>query len=169
MFLLKQPLADQARVLNDDLIDEMSRDPVATGTGNGGYAVGWGVPRNGDYRVIGHTGSTSGVASNLMFVPSQNLGVVVLANADGGTGSLPAQILKSFLPDWQIPPRPSLPVTPAFQPTVQLIGTWQGKVHTYAGEQPIQLNVLPGGDVHIRIGGEPRYSSSLQQDALLII
>jgi hypothetical protein len=50
-----------------------------------------------------------------------------------------------------------------------MTGRWQGQIHTYKGLQPIQLQIQVSGDVHVRIGGEPRFTnrSTLQQAALV--
>jgi CubicO group peptidase (beta-lactamase class C family) len=48
------------------------------------YALGW---RLSDYRgrkLVGHTGGLSGFVSRVMLVPEENLGVVVLTNAEDG-------------------------------------------------------------------------------------
>lgn len=168
MFLLKNRRSDQRPILSDRSIDRMASEPVPTSVTNS-YGIGVNVSTQHGYRIIGHAGSMSGVHSDFAVAPEQNVGVVVLANADGGAGDLRNEILARLLPNWRdIPPAPRKP-EPPFQPTREMIGLWRGKVHTYEGDQPIRLQVLASGDVHIRIGGEPRFAgrSTLLQDALL--
>ncbi|MBL8267912.1 serine hydrolase domain-containing protein [Steroidobacter sp.] len=177
LFMLKTPLPDQRAILNDASIDRLSEQPadeasspVRVAAPNGtGYAQGWGVSTRGSYRVIGHAGSHSGVSTNFRLVPSRRVGVAVLANADGGAGKLTDVLLKSVLKDWQDPAPASAPAVQPFKPAAELVGNWQGTVHTYQGQLPIKLSVQPSGDVHVRIGGEPRFGnrSSVRQEALL--
>ncbi|WP_293866753.1 serine hydrolase domain-containing protein [Steroidobacter sp.] len=181
MFLLKNRLADQQRVLNDASIEQMLHDPLAaiTPTSDGSkrtYAVGWISSNDGGYDVVGHEGSTSGTQANFTLVPAENLGVAVLANTDGGAGgadlaAIRAAVLKSLLPKWSKPSaassRPA--PTPAFDASSPLIGEWRGQIHTYQGEQSITLSIRSPGDVRLRIGGEPRFPgrSTVLQETLL--
>lgn len=182
MFMLKNHRRDQRAILSDASIDEMARDPISTESRpvrvakgeEDGYAVGLGVSYQGGYRTIGHDGSMSGVATVFALVPEENLGVVVLANADGGTGRIPELLLKSVL-KWSEPsPTPeSKPAVagppPAPQPPAALQGRWEGEVHTYEGKLPITLQVQAGGEVHVQIGGAPKYPnrSTIRQPALV--
>ncbi|MBL8270615.1 serine hydrolase domain-containing protein [Steroidobacter sp.] len=175
-FLLKNHRSDQVAILSDASIDAMSSTPIFEGASpvraavkEGGYGVGLVVRYQGGYRLIGHTGSTSGVASDFAVAPEANMGVVVLANADGGTGRLRTEIMSKLLPRWRdTPPSPPKQESP-FQPTPDLVGTWRGRMQTYEGEQPVQLKVLASGLVQIRIGGQPRFPnrSTVSQDALV--
>ncbi|MBL8268471.1 serine hydrolase domain-containing protein, partial [Steroidobacter sp.] len=169
MFILKNRLPDQRPVLSDELIDSMTKNPVRE-TADSGYGIGWEVSNVGGHHVISHSGSASGVSSNFMLLPEQNLGVVTLANIDGGVSrDLQLQMLQAMTSSWKEPPaavsKPSAP----FKPGKDLVGRWEGKMHTYAGELPMQLKVLASGDVHVSIGGEARWQSrsTAQQEALL--
>lgn len=177
LFILKTPLSDQRAILSDASIDRLSEQPVdessspvrVADSNGSGYAQGWGVSNRGGYRVIGHAGSNSGVSTNFRLVPSRRVGVAVLANADGGAGNLSDVLLKSVLKDLRDPTPTSKPPTPPFKPSAELVGVWQGSVHTNEGQLPIKLSVQPSGDVHVRIGGEPRFGNrtSVRQEALL--
>ncbi len=48
------------------------------------YALGWGVRDYRGRKLVGHTGGLSGFVSRVMLVPEQNLGVVILTNAEEG-------------------------------------------------------------------------------------
>jgi hypothetical protein len=39
-----------------------------------------------------------------------------------------------------------------FKPTSELLGAWQGKVHTYKGELSFKLLFQPDGNVHAQLG-----------------
>lgn len=176
-FLLKNHRSDQVAILSDASIDAMSSAPISEksvptrpAVKEGGYGVGLVVRYQGGYRLIGHTGSTSGVASDFAVAPDANFGVVVLANADGGAGSLRTEIMSKLLPRWRNdPPAAPKQQEAPFQPTSELVGSWRGRMQTYQGEQPVQLKVLPSGMVTIRIGGAPEFAnrSTMMQDALV--
>ncbi|MBL8272028.1 MAG: hypothetical protein JNL55_36850, partial [Steroidobacter sp.] len=126
----------------------------------------------GGYELVWHEGSTSGVGTALYMVPEKNAGVVVLSNADGGASGLHSVLLRSLLPGWreQTPATAAVAARPQpFQPNAQLTGSWQGIIHTYEGEQPMQLQVFANGDIHLRVGGAPKFAfrTTLQQEALL--
>lgn len=48
------------------------------------YALGWGLRDYHGRKLVGHTGGVAGFVSRVMLVPEENLGVVVLTNAEKG-------------------------------------------------------------------------------------
>jgi CubicO group peptidase (beta-lactamase class C family) len=48
------------------------------------YALGWGLRDYHGRKLVGHTGGVAGFVSRVMLVPGENLGVVVLTNAEEG-------------------------------------------------------------------------------------
>lgn len=48
------------------------------------YALGWGVSDYRGRKMVGHTGGVLGFVSRVMLVPEENLGVVILTNAEQG-------------------------------------------------------------------------------------
>lgn len=48
------------------------------------YALGWGLRDYHGRKLIGHTGGVAGFVSRVMLIPEENLGVVVLTNAEEG-------------------------------------------------------------------------------------
>jgi CubicO group peptidase (beta-lactamase class C family) len=67
------------------------------------YALGWGLHDYHGRKLIGHTGGVAGFVSRVMLVPEENLGVVILTNAEEG-GAFDAilyHILDLYL---QLPP-----------------------------------------------------------------
>jgi hypothetical protein len=46
------------------------------------YALGWGLRDYHGRKLIGHTGGVAGFVSRVMLVPDENLGVVILTNAE---------------------------------------------------------------------------------------
>jgi CubicO group peptidase (beta-lactamase class C family) len=172
MFMLKNRLPDQRAVLADATIDSMSKQPVRE-TADSAYGIGLVIEDIGGHHTIGHSGSASGVSSNFLLVPGQNAGVVMLANIDGGVPmDLQHDVLKTMLPSWQEPPpAPRKPAADAgaFKPNAELTGRWQGRVHTYEGDLPMTLDIKASGDVHVRIGGDPKFPSrsTVRMEALL--
>lgn len=169
MFILKNRLPDQRPILSDELIDSMTQRPARESEASQ-YGLGWEISSQGGHRVISHSGSTSGVSSNFMLMPQRNMGVVMLANIDGGVSrDIQIQILKALAPSWQEAAPAAKKDSAPFKPGKDLVGRWEGKVHTYEGEVPMQLKIQASGDVHVRIGGESRWMSrsSMLQETLL--
>lgn len=48
------------------------------------YALGWGLRDYRGRKLVGHTGGVAGFVSRVMLVPEENLGVVILTNAEQG-------------------------------------------------------------------------------------
>ncbi len=48
------------------------------------YALGWGIRDYHGRKLVGHTGGVAGFVSRVMLVPEENLGVVILTNAEEG-------------------------------------------------------------------------------------
>ena len=46
------------------------------------YALGWGLRDYHGHKLVGHTGGVAGFVSRVMLVPDQNIGVVILTNAE---------------------------------------------------------------------------------------
>ena len=62
------------------------------------YALGWGLRDYRGRKLVGHTGGVSGFVSRVMLVPEENLGVVILTNAESGSAfdSILFHILDSY-------------------------------------------------------------------------
>jgi CubicO group peptidase (beta-lactamase class C family) len=69
----------------------------------GDYALGWAVRDYRGRKLIGHTGGVAGFVSRVMLVPQQNLGVIILTNAEepGAFESILYHILDQY---FQLPP-----------------------------------------------------------------
>jgi CubicO group peptidase (beta-lactamase class C family) len=67
------------------------------------YALGWGLRDYRGRKLVGHTGGVAGFVSRVMLVPEENLGVVVLTNAeqDGAFDSILYHVLDHY---FQLPP-----------------------------------------------------------------
>ncbi|MGA1985005.1 MAG: serine hydrolase [Candidatus Sulfotelmatobacter sp.] len=67
------------------------------------YALGWGLRDYHGRKLVGHTGGVAGFVSRVMLVPDENLGVVVLTNAEegGAFDSILYHVLDHY---FQVPP-----------------------------------------------------------------
>jgi CubicO group peptidase (beta-lactamase class C family) len=67
------------------------------------YALGWGLRDYHGRKLVGHTGGVGGFVSRVMLVPEENLGVVVLTNAeeDGAFDSILYHVLDNY---FHLPP-----------------------------------------------------------------
>jgi CubicO group peptidase (beta-lactamase class C family) len=106
------------RVFSDERSKEMWSPQTILPTGNpppplaglktnfADYALGWGLREYHGRKLVGHSGAVAGFVSRVMLVPEENLGVVVLTNAeeDGAFDSILYHILDYYfaLPptDW---------------------------------------------------------------------
>lgn len=154
MFHLKDHLRGQKPILSDALIDQMHR-PTTPADHEGktlpGYGIGFAVSERGAYRLVSHTGSMGGVATQMLLLPKQDLAVVVLSNANTEVPrNIANDIVRAVLPDWPETPKQQTPEP--FAATPALLGRWSGKIVTYTGEIPITLEFQPDGDIHARIG-----------------
>jgi len=70
------------------------------------YALGWGLRDFHGRKLVGHTGGVPGFVSRVLLVPEENLGVVVLTNAEegGAFSSIVYHLLDYYFhlppPDW---------------------------------------------------------------------
>jgi CubicO group peptidase (beta-lactamase class C family) len=67
-----------------------------------GYGMGWQIRWHGSRKVISHGGGLPGVSTHSLIVPSEGIGVVVLANLGGANVSLLAEQLAATLLDGPI-------------------------------------------------------------------
>jgi Beta-lactamase/Domain of unknown function (DUF3471) len=73
------------------------------------YALGWGLRDYHGRKLVGHTGGVAGFVSRVMLVPEENLGVVILTNAEegGAFDSILYHVLDHYfhlpLSDWIAP------------------------------------------------------------------
>jgi CubicO group peptidase (beta-lactamase class C family) len=152
MFHLKAKLPDQKAILSDLSIDEMQRATADAGAGQG-YGIGWLTSAYpGGRKSVSHTGGMGGVSTSLRLFPSEKLAIVVLTNAGSHpvAGMVTEAIVTTLLPG-AVRTLPTMPAPAPFAPG-ELVGTWSGKVHTYAAEVPLTLEVRSDGDIHARLG-----------------
>lgn len=155
LFHLKTHRPDQKAILSDAAIDEMHRR--ASGDDEYGYGIGFGVAKRDGYTVVTHSGGMAGVSTRLVLFPDEQLALVTLSNSSNDVASSVAnQIAAKFLPNWKVrsQEQEQAKPQPAFVAPSTLLGKWQGSLATYVGNLSFELEFLPGGDVHARLGDQ---------------
>jgi CubicO group peptidase (beta-lactamase class C family) len=181
MFHLRDGLPDQRAIIADVAIDHMHRPSPETGPTReweregSGVGIGWYVGvTEGGLRVVHHSGGTVGVSTVLALVPAEDLAVAVLSDTDSPwPDAILVEILCAFLslqPEQFLPPADRAADEPPFAPEPELVGSWEGSVHTYEGEVPLVLEIGGSGSTYATLGDQPRallqrvsYQDSLPQ------
>lgn len=157
MFHLRAHLRDQQPILSDASIAAMQERTSFTRnarSGDYGFGVGFMVLDKGRYRVVGHGGGLGGVTTQLYTIPSEGIVIVALSNIEWKQPfKVPDLIAAALLPDWPVA-KPSVPTVnkAEFTTPTELAGTWRGRLATYQGDIPLQLQFLPSGEVHAKLG-----------------
>lgn len=151
MFHVQTPLPDQKAILSGASLTEMHRR--TSGDAAIGYSVGFNSVERSGYQVVSHGGVMAGVSTQLYMVPAEKLVVVVLCNTKTPLADVTTEnIMARLLPRWQVQePRRRKP--PALVPPPQrAVGLWRGRIVTYQGDVPIELDIHADGDVHAKVG-----------------
>ena len=164
MFHLKQPLSDQKAILTEQSLDEMQA-PSARQSALERYGIGWRIYDGvEDHFMFGHSGGMDGVNTLLKIVPSAQVVVAILTNANGNRDleeQVVADILSVLLPTYaekcarDIEQRQQEQIVEPdanFRPDAHLLGEWHGHVHTYAGDIPLTLWFNETGNVYAQLG-----------------
>ena len=173
MFNLKNHLPDQARILDDRLLDEIHK-PVFRGANRAATTFGWfsGETKSG-LPVIFKEGGQPGVSTIMYMVPEENLACVALANrSDNGefVQKLVDEMAGAIIPNW------TTPNTSVGLPTVDLpeksvySGKWSGQLHGGGAEMAVSLDFTPTGSAALLLGNKtPEIVTSLglQGNALI--
>jgi len=162
MFHMKMHLPGQKAILSDASIDEM-HSPIANVSDGEHYGIGWWI--NDDffgYRSVFGGGGTNDSSVILQTIPSEGIVVAVISNT--GT-TLPSAIVEQILSE----------LLPSFRETVaktakehrpvekapkthssSLAGEWTGAIQTHQGSIPVTLSISASGEVHAKLGSEPK-------------
>jgi CubicO group peptidase (beta-lactamase class C family) len=145
-------LALFAQSMSKARIDPLLSRAVSSGPGQR-YAMGWWIQDDyyGFQSVYG-SGGTTKASATLRLLPSENIGVAVLANKGTSlTDKVADAVLAELVPT--IRERQAMPVVanaPArLRPTASgaLAGTWKGVIATHEGNRPLVLRVNREGQV----------------------
>jgi CubicO group peptidase (beta-lactamase class C family) len=179
MFHLKDHLPDQMQILSDSAIDEMQRQNPPSNTR---YGLGWSfdVDRLG-FRSMYHGGQTIGVSNFIVFVPSEDLAVVILANTDYSASRLlhiQGAVRAALIPEYGVvnpwasdaadplqyeADTSAVPAIDAVstQPfPEEMLGTWEGKIVAYDREIDVSLVLSNAEGARIELSGQGEYPVS---------
>jgi CubicO group peptidase (beta-lactamase class C family) len=163
LFHLKTPLASQKRILSDTSIDSMQTQTVATGFSGQSvrYGIGWWVGRNrqGYLSVMGQGGTDDAMAL-VQLIPSERIGVILLANmGSDAVGQIANAALAMLLPPAAQRETESTATgqTSSAKPTAlpaMLAGQWRGFIKTSKGNRPLVVSIDTSGTVHAVLAGQ---------------
>jgi hypothetical protein len=167
MFHLKNNLPDQKAIITESAIDEMQRPSPETGSTReweregSGYGIGWFIGITDErLRVVQHSGGTVGVSTVLALVPEEDLAVAVLSNTQSPWPDVIlieiVCTLLSLQAEEFLPPAGGTAGEPPFAPGPELVGLWEGLVHTHEGEGPLILEIGESGGVYATLGDQSR-------------
>ena len=79
--------------------EDLSPAPSGLESNFADYALGWGLRDYHGRKLVGHTGGVAGFVSRVMLVPEENLGVVILTNAeeDGAFDAILYHVLDHYM------------------------------------------------------------------------
>ena len=166
-FHLKNDLPGQRAIITEASIDTMQKPSPETGPtrewecAGSGYGIGWVISTTNDrLRAVHHSGGSIGVRTVLTLVPEENLAVAILSNTDSEwREEILIKILRTLLPDkLKDFPNPTDQTfkEPPFVPDKELIGLWEGHVHTYVRKIPLVLDIKESGNVFTMMGDQSR-------------
>ncbi len=157
MFHLKDHLPSQRQIVPEAAIDELHR--AVTHQPDQQYAMGWWTEqRDGEHIVFGQGGTTDSFALLELF-PTEDVGVVLLANSWSDTLNMPnaieQAIVAPLLPHFHSRPQPQSTASvqaPSNPVSQHMVGEWAGEIQTYRGALPVALSIGPAGGVHGQLG-----------------
>ncbi len=67
-----------------------------------GYGLGWTLADIKGNLMVAHSGGINGMTTELVMIPEQNLGIIILANTDGNTGMATTRAIEGMLLDYYL-------------------------------------------------------------------
>ena len=145
----------QSAILSEQNLDELHR-PVFTGPSGVATTFGWfksqttsGVP------FFFKTGGDPGVANRMCFVPSKDLGCVVVTNRSNAwelAYSVCDELLTNYLPDWRRPVEDCSLQSKPFVATPAWRGQWQGLLEDGGANMQVKINIKSSESANLAIG-----------------
>ena len=165
MFHLKDQLADQKQILNEVDLQKMQSewDPNAMYLDDY-YGLGWLIDEewNG-YHVVYHLGGGAGANTTLFLIPSEDLAVTVLCNANSVVpfrvcDDIVSVLLPKFAKNLNKRRQAAGKKKEKRKTDIPMkyIGEWRGKIRTYEGEIGVSMRIQKDGDFHIQLEGQLR-------------
>ena len=123
-------------VLKGSTLNEMHRVQFVNSSWSSGWGLGWSAWPRGGKNVNGHAGWVGGNRTQIMFIPKDKVGIIVLTNSDDGEPSFLARHILDFMGPAMLeaygPAIPSIEFDPA----------WKQYVGTYVEPGPYYTEVL---------------------------
>jgi CubicO group peptidase (beta-lactamase class C family) len=152
------PGAAGPRLLTDATQRAMQQRSASTPAGQG-YGLGWQVAEDdGGFRRVSHTGGMPGVTTALFLFPDQGVVVAAVTNLrDRAALRIAEAAAAAVLPGYADSLRaqragPVAALRLWAEPGPELVGDWEGHVHTHEGAVPLTLRVRRSGEVQVRLG-----------------
>lgn len=123
-------------ILMGSSLQDMHRVQFLNSSWSSGYALGWSAWRRNGKTVNGHAGWIGGNRTQIMFIPEDKVGVIVLTNSDDGEPSFLARHILDhigpLLVETFAPPTPPIDFDP----------DWKKYVGTYVEPGPYYTEIL---------------------------
>jgi len=164
-FHLKNPIPGQKPILRPASLDllhqpsSLNAPSDVSSIGESRMAMGWGVISLAGHRFVIASGRAPGTQTRLTLLPEKNMAVAILCNAN------PSDEYALWKIEWEtftamVPGFPAIPAIPGEKPVAfispqELLGEWQGEVHTYQGNRPMKLSAKGGREIAIELDGRP--------------
>ncbi len=155
LFNMRHLAKSQSAILSEQNLDELHR-PVFTGPSGVATTFGWfksqttsGVP------FFFKTGGDPGVANRMCFVPSKDLGCVLVTNRSNAwelAYSVCDELLTNYLPDWRRPVEDCSLQSKPFVATPAWRGQWQGLLEDGGANMPVKINIKSSESANLAIG-----------------
>ncbi|TWI04616.1 CubicO group peptidase (beta-lactamase class C family) [Luteimonas cucumeris] len=156
MLHLKDDLDASARILGDAQLDELHRPATVVAPGYS-YAMGWQVLRRaGEPEVLYHGGGQSGVETEFVLLPGEDVAAIVLSNRRSQNDfieKLRDRMIRTVVPEWHgIPSPPNASLLP-LDPLADYAGEWRGTVLAQGRHVPVVLTITPQGQGSLSLHG----------------
>lgn len=123
-------------VLKGSTLREMHRVQFLNPSWSSGWGLGWSVWQRNGQTVNGHGGWVGGNRTQIMFIPEDKVGVIVMTNSDDGEPSFLARHILDFMGPAIVETFAPAGVSPEFDPA------WKQYVGTYVEPGPYYTEVL---------------------------
>ena len=150
------------------------RRPVFTGPKGVSSTFGWFTTNlsSGEPYYF-KTGGQPGVAAKLLFFPSLDLGCAVLTNQTGAMSLVNEcceGIIRNYASTFHMPQEDAGPEGTAFQPTDDLVGSWQGTLINGGANQRVRFNLDQSGSATLALSDEaPHAVLNMQSQGVALV
>jgi len=123
-------------ILKGSSLREMHRVQFLSSNWSSGWGLGWSVWQRNGTTINGHGGWVGGNRTQIMFIPSEKVGVIVLTNSDDGEPSFFARYILDFMAPTIVEAYAPPAAVTEFDPA------WKKYVGTYVEPGPYYTEIL---------------------------